>query len=116
MDIAIEVAAVSEAWDQDSLSWPGPALIAGSEVTATLDDCDIDDQYPERMVSVSNEAVQAWIEDPTSNHGIVMTATAESAILALASSENNIVFVDSLGGISAVSGPRLQFQNGLLES
>ena len=122
-ELALRVLGVAggeeNAWAEDSLEWPGPDLLAESLET-TLENCESEDDFPERELAVPPAAIEAWIADPIDNNGLAIETVddlrafgAGGAMLQFASSENNFAFLDSVGTITTPPGPRLRFRAAL---
>jgi len=110
-DNIVSTLAVTEAWEQDSLSWPGPSTDPGSRTDTSVENCEIPEEggfnYPIREVAVSSTMIEEWLQDPSTNDGLSVTMAAPTAMLEMASSENNFLLADTL---AQPPGPRLQFR------
>jgi hypothetical protein len=118
------VPGAANAWEEDSLRWPGPAL-SDLRTEATLESCESGDDFPEREIEVPPALIEAWIADREANNGVALVPRVGSArdagafgdpgaLLQLASSENNFAFIDSIGtSIVRPPGPRIRFRAAL---
>ncbi len=74
--------------ENDTLSWPGPAIDEAS-VTATpiLDDCD----ETQVSVAVSPAVVEGWLDSPADANGLMVGYTSGASMIEAASAENLLV-------------------------
>lgn len=110
IDVTIQgvSAGAANEWTEGTLVYPGPATDATPATVTTVDNCTLDDDFPEKTYAIPDAVIEAWLADSTSNNGIALRSNA-GAIFQFASAENNIVNVDS-GMVVTLSGARLRFR------